>query len=224
MMLVMKQADTYYEGEVLDVKRLDEERDLEMLTVYAYSQAPGSSNLEVEVTSECGVPIDIVRIWINDTYINSSAVITAMETEVLGPYNVSLTPGSNSTFKVEVSTARGNVFYSSSGPIEYDGSDWVSEFLAIFVQISGDGWLGFGQYRVTVENVTETVIPYSEQQTTNFASGTASLIFDVTGAGSGTYNVYVEKYRWFFGWDYKDDKDVEIQWPSGPPIVWVYFE
>jgi hypothetical protein len=28
MMLVMKQADTYYEGEVLDVKRLDEERNL----------------------------------------------------------------------------------------------------------------------------------------------------------------------------------------------------
>jgi len=51
MMLVMKQADTYYEGEVLDVKRLDEERDLEMLTVYAYPEAPGSNKLEVEVTS-----------------------------------------------------------------------------------------------------------------------------------------------------------------------------
>ena len=224
MMLVMKQADTYYEKEVLEVKRLDEERDLEHLTVYAYPEAPGSSNLEVEVENDSPVPIRLVRAWINDTYQNLTTVVNTMETEIIGPFNVSVQEGHNNTFLMSVTTARGNVFPSGSGPIIYDGSDWVSEFLAIFVQISGDGFMGFGQYRVTVENVTATNVPYYEQQETSFASGTASLIFDVTEAGSGTYNVYVEKKSWFWGYSYKDDKDVEIEWPSGPPIVWVYFE
>ena len=224
MMLVMKQADTYYEKEVLEVKRLDEERGLESLLVYSYPEAPGSSKLELEVENESPVQISLVRVWINDTYQNLTTVIGTMETKIIGPFNVSVHEGTNSTFLMSVTTARGNTFPSSSGPIIYDGSDWVSEFLAIFVQISGDGFLGFGQYRVTVENVTATNVPYYEQQETSFASGTTSLIFDVTEAGSGTYNVYVEKKSWFLGYSYKDDKDVELEWPSGPPIVWVYFE
>jgi hypothetical protein len=178
----------------------------------------------LEASSECGVPIEVVRVWINDTYQNVSTVITAMKTEILGPYNVSLTPGINSSYKLHVTTARGNVFHSSSGPIIYDGSDWVSEFLGIFVQIYGSGFLGFGQYRVTVQNITNTNVPYWNQQETSFTSSTASLIFDVTEAGSGTFNVYVEKKSWLFGYSYKDDKDVVLEWPSGPPIEWVYFE
>jgi hypothetical protein len=224
MMLVMNQADTLYERQVLETKRVDEARDLELLNVYAYPEAPGSSFLEVEVENESPVPIRLVRAWINNTFLNLTTVINSMETEIIGPFDVSLEVGTNSTYVMSVTTERGNVFPSGSGPIIYDGSDWVSEFLGIFVQISGSGFLGFGQYRVTVQNVTVTNVPFYDQQETSFASGTASLIFDVTEAGSGTYNVYVEKKSWFTGWSYKDDKDVEIEWPSGPPVEWVYFE
>ena len=178
----------------------------------------------------------IISVWARKTEANNEYLLVTLREKdgkvlalesVSEPYGEVTIPraiqgGTNSSYAVKVTTLRGNTYASGSGRIIYDGSDWVAEMLGIFVQIAGSGFLGFGSYRVTVTNVTNTNVDYWEQQETAFASGTACLLFEVTEAGAGTYNVYVEK-RQFFSWQYKDDKDVDLEWPSGPSIEWVYF-
>ena len=227
MFLVMKQADTIYEQKILEMRRRDDEHDIEALDMYAYPAGPGSSDLEIEIDNNCALLVTTARVWINDTYVDRVETIQSMSEKRFGSFPVPIQEGSNSSYIVRVTTDRGNTFDSLSGPIYYNGSDWVAEVLGIFVQISGGGFWGFGKYNVTVTNITDTNVPYSEHQETTFQSGTTSVFFDVSEAGAGTYNVYVEKWSGFWwwggGWTYMDDKDVELLWPSGPAIEWVYF-
>lgn len=226
MLLVMHQADNIYEQKNLEIRRRDEEHDRENINVYAYPAGPGSSDLEIKIENDCELRVRLVRVWVNNTYTSRDDIIQSMKTEVIGPIPVPVQEEQNSSFVVHVTTERGNTFASGSGIIIYDGSDWVAETLGIFVQISSSGWFGFGSYRVTVTNVTNTNVWYDESQETNWGSGTLSYFFDVSEAGAGTYNVYVEKkvFWWGGGWQYKDDKNVDVEWPTGPAIVWIYFE
>jgi hypothetical protein len=90
------------------------------------------------------------------------------------------------------------------------------------VQLSGGGgFLGFGSYRVQVTNTTATLIDYDETQETSFSSGDATLVFDITDAGAGTYKFDVWKKSWW-SWNYIGEWTEEMEWPSGPPIEWVY--
>jgi archaellum component FlaF (FlaF/FlaG flagellin family) len=234
MMLVMKQADTIYAQKVHEMSRQDDERDRENINVYTYPEGSGSSNINIEIENDCELAVEIARIWINNTYTPRNDTVKSMKTEVLGPIPIPIQEGMESSYFVQVTTKRGNVYSSQSGTIYYNGTDWMAETLGICVVIGGEGsgghwwwWWGFGRYNVTVTNVTDTYIDYCQSQETSFTTGTVSLYFDVTIAGPGTYKVYIEKWErtgwWTFEWVYKDQKNVEISWPSGPAVEWVYF-
>ena len=220
MMLTMKQADILMEQEKLELQRIDDESSREALDAYAYPD--GSDKLEVLVESKCEFPIVVTHIWINDTYTEISHLVNPMEEEIIGSYNVSLNPGINSTFKVKITTERGNSYENLAGDVRYDGSDWITETLGIYVVIDseGGGFWGFGRYRCTVTNSTT----YSEQEESSITFGSCSFFFDTSEAGTGTYHVLVEKKSgWFWGsWSTVYEEDVEINWPNGPPIIWVF--
>ena len=220
MMLTMKQADIVMEREKLDLQRADDERSREVLDVYAYPK--GQDHLEVLVESRCEVPATIAHIWINNTMHEMSAVVDAMDEVVIGNYSVTLSPGVNSTFRVKATTSRGNTFESLAGDIKYDGSDWETETLGIYVVIDseGGGFWGFGRYRCTVTNSTT----YYKQEESSITFGSCSFFFDVTACGPGEFHVMVEKKSgWFWGsWSVVYEEDVEITWPNGPPVIWVF--
>ena len=61
------------------------------------------------------VPIKIVRVWINDLNYTPDTAISSMETEVLGPFTVTLQNGAS--YVAKVTTERGNCFASTSGTL-----------------------------------------------------------------------------------------------------------
>ncbi|MGD2201615.1 MAG: hypothetical protein PVJ38_08300, partial [Candidatus Bathyarchaeota archaeon] len=75
----MKQADTIYEQDMLELKRLDDEKDREFIYAYAYPKGTTSDLVEVKVENLCEVDVKIVRIWINDTYVNQSVSVKSMD-------------------------------------------------------------------------------------------------------------------------------------------------
>jgi hypothetical protein len=220
MMLTMKQADIVMEQEKLELQLADDEKSREELEAYAYPK--GSDKLEVMVESQCEFPVTITHIWINNTRHDISYVVAPMNETTIGTFDVPINAGTNSTFRVKLTTSRGNVYENLAGDVRYDGSDWMTEMLGIYVVIDSDGggFWGFGRYRCTVTNSTT----YSEQEESSISFGSVSFFFDTTEAGAGEYHVEVEKKSgWFWGtWSTVYETDVEITWPNGSPVIWVF--
>jgi hypothetical protein len=220
MMLTMKQADIFMEQEKLEMQRADDERAREVIDVYAYPE--GDDQLQVLVESRCEVPVTITHVWINNKMNQTSVNVGAMYEKIIGNFSITLVEGVNSTFRVKVTTSRGNVFENLAGDVCYDGNDWVTPQLGIYVVVDseGGGFWGFGSYRCTVENDGA----YSETKTESFSFGSVSFFFDTTEVGPDEFHVTVEKRSgWFWGsWNVVFEDDVEISWPSGPAIVWVF--
>jgi hypothetical protein len=220
MLLTMKQADIIMEQEKLELQRIDDEKSREAMEAYAYPK--GTDKIEVLVESKCEFPILISHVWINDSMVEAFHIVNPVEEEIVGVFNVSLSPSSNSTFRVKLTTTRGNSYENLAGDFRYDGSDWMTETLGIFVIIDseGGGFWGFGRYRCTVTNSTT----YNEVEESSITFGSCSFFFDTTEAGAGQYPVKVEKKSgWFWGtWSTVYEEDVEINWPNGPPIIWVF--
>ncbi len=220
MMITMKQADIIMEQEKLELQRADDERSREILDLYAYPE--GDDQLQVAVESRSEVPATITHVWINNDLNRTSVDVDAMDEKIVGNFSVTLTEGVNSTFRVKVTTSRGNVFENLAGDIKYDGEDWETAQLGIYVVVDseGGGFWGFGSYRCTVENDGS----YYEQDTESFSFGSVSFFFDTTEVGPDEFHVTVEKRSgWFWGsWNVVYEDDVEITWPSGPAIVWVF--
>jgi len=222
MMLTMKQADIFMEQEKLEIQRADDERSREVIDLYAYPE--GDDQLQVKVESRCEVPVTITRVWINNDPEPTSVNVGAMDEKIIGNFGVTLPGGVESTFRVKATTSRGNVFENLAGDVKYDGSGWVTEEQGIYVVVDseGGGFWGFGSYRCTVENDYD----YLETKTESFAFGSVSFFFNTTNVPQGEreFHVTVEKRSgWFWGsWNVVYEDDVEITWPSGPAIVWVF--
>ena len=209
MMLVMNQADTIYEQKMLERERLDEERAREDVNVFVYpTGVEALGNLTITVENRCELTVKIVRIWINDTIHDQESKINSMSQLELGSFNVSPPEGKNSTYDVRVTTERGNIFESGSGPIVYDGWNWQVEAKLINVLISSSG---------IVFKIYVTGPGYYQEAQVWKIGGTAFKTFDITDYENGEYNVKVKK-----GSSIIHEENVMMEWPSGPSVLWVY--
>lgn len=210
MLLVMNQADTIYEQKKLERGRLDEERARENLYVIVYPTGEAApDNLTIIVENTCELTVKIVRIWINDTVHNKESIVKSMSPLTLGSFDVSPPAGKNSTYDVRVTTDRGNVFESGSGPIVYDGSFWIVETKMINVLISASGIV----FKIYVTGPND----YDEYAQVWKIGGTALKTFDITENGNGVYTVTVKR-----GNNILHEEDVTMEWPDGPSVLWVY--
>jgi hypothetical protein len=210
MLLVMNQADTIYEQKKLERGRLDEERARENLYVIVYPTGEAApDNLTIIAENTCELTVKVVRIWINDTIHDKESIIKSMSPLPLGSFDVSPPAGKNSSYDVRVTTDRGNVFESGSGPLVYDGWDWDVETKMINVLISASGVV-FKVY-VTGPN------GYDEYAQVWKIGGTALKTFDITENGNGVYHVTVKR-----GSKTIHEEDVTMEWPDGPSVLWVY--
>ena len=216
MMLVMKQADTVYTRKILEVERLDDERGRENIEVYAFPIGETSSNLNVTVKNRCELVVTIVRIWINESYYEVNSNIPTMNTKVIGSYDMS--PSNGSEYYIKAVSERGNVYECESGIIYYGDTGWEYEYLGINILIESQKKIK--KFRVVIELSNSTVI-YDETNIKPPKSGSVLKTYDVTGYGPVEYHVEIYKAK-KKDWILLSEKDVEITWPSGPPVVWVY--
>jgi archaellum component FlaF (FlaF/FlaG flagellin family) len=208
MYVVMNQADTKYTQKRLERERLDEERAREDLYVIVYptsSEAP--DNITIMVENICELTVRIVRIWINDTIHDQESIIKSMSQLTLGSFDVSPPEGKNSSYDVRVTTDRGNVFESGSGPLVYDGWNWEVEQLMINVLISSSGIV----FKIYITGPND----YSEYAQVWKIGGTAFKTFNIED--NGVYTVTVKR-----GSNIIHQEDVTMEWPDGPSVLWVY--
>ena len=208
MMLVMNQADTLYEQKKLEIGRFDEERAREQADVYVYpTDGLSSPYLTIKVTDRCELAMRIVRIWINDTIYSVDFLVQSMESKDLGSYFVD--PKNGSEYDIEVTSERGNVYENGGGTMYYDYDHWVVDALMINVLISSPGVV----FKI---EVSKGGVPIE---------GSPAMVWKIGGSAfksfvvpsNGIYKVIVKK-----GANIIHDENVEINWPAGPPIIWVY--
>ena len=220
MYILMKQADTIYEQDMLELKRLDDERDRESLYVYAYPKGTTSDQVELKVENVCEVQVDVVRIWVNDTSIDQSVSISPMDEAFIGPFTLSTDPSENYTYKFRLVTGRGNVYVPTSGSVlSCSGGEWNTQHLSINVVVDAGGVLGIAKYEVTVTNDTT----YYSQETTGYVAGTQFWIFDVTECGGGNFHVLIRAKPLWQEWSTLIDDDYLLNFPEGPPDLWVRY-
>ncbi len=213
MQLVMQQADYMLERKKLEMGVKDDERSKETLQVVAYPNTSNSSEMYVRIENKGEVAAKIVRIWFNDDYQTNDTVVSTKDNVNMGPFPVS--PNNNSFNTIFVVTERGNTFSSLTGSLYYSDGTWYTTQLSITVFILNDQ----GQYKISVKNATQQQVGYWDSG--GIIHGDVVQSFEVEEAG--TYTVIMEKKH---SGEFKElvasPCIVQITWPEGPPLVYVY--
>jgi hypothetical protein len=213
MQLVMKQADSLYVRKIKEVESADEERAKEDLRVTIYPNSLNSSELYIHIENRGEVPVTIVRVWFNDDYQTDNTFIKAMENKNTGPFPIS--PQNGTYYNIFVTTERGNTFHSITGSVYYSDGTWYTPALSISVFILNEQ----GQYKIWVKNETQHQVGYWESG--GIVHDDVIQSFEVEE--SGIYHVIMKKkYSGEFKELAASPTTVEITWPDGPPLVYVY--
>ena len=210
MMLVMKRADTVYTQTLHEVETADEERENEIVEIYAYPVEEASDDLKIRVSNNGVVPIRAIRIWINDDNYTQSTLIDSQEYEILGPITVQTQDGES--YVIKVTTERGNTYTSVAGTLYFQDGSWFTPSLGIHVIVLN--W--FGKYQIYAYNTTwSSPNPY---ETTGMDIGDVTWTEVVNSPGN--YNVAVKK-KIGGNWQHLPGSpiDVIITWPGGSPVI-----
>lgn len=215
MYLVMKQADNIYTQNTVKMANADLARSMEKLDVTLSPTEAGL--LKVDATNIGVQEIRIVRIWINDMIVQNLPVSLSPNIQAhLGTFDVD--PKNGITYKVRVTTDKGNVF-TGNAPVSYRDGHWDVTNLVINVLISYPGTT----FRLDLyKKIDGTYILIKEGTAHRQGNdqGSVLYIFDVTFASLPPppyyYRVTVTK-----GSQVIQDQTVTIN-PPGMPYAWVY--
>lgn len=214
LQLSMLQTDAYESSLIQEIETFDAEKDQENMNMVAYPTSTDSSYLRVRVQNTGIVDIKIVKLWIKDESYILNDTISYGEVKVLGPFNISnLEKGAS--YPTKVISERGNSFSSSAGNMIFSSQGvWFTPSLGINVYISNDK----GKYYIRVSNETWSSDPYYETLGIDF--GDLVVLFEVDAID--TYHVVCKK-NGPTGPDLPGTPiDVDINWPNGSPIVFVF--
>jgi hypothetical protein len=138
-----------------------------------------------------------------------------MDTKNLGPFPVS--PQNDTYYNIFITTERGNTFRSITGSIYYADDTWYTPSLSITVYILNEQ----GQYTIEVRNATGGLIENGDWDSGGVIHDDILQTFEVDE--SGIYTITMKKKH---SGIYKElmtsPTTVEITWPDGPPLVYVY--
>lgn len=208
--IYIRQVENLYERRVKEAKDEDIIRAKEDLDVIAYPINENSTFIRLKVENKGEMSTSIVMMWVKNECIDLDVDLSVGESTTLGPYNVSVE--TNSSYHIKVITARGNTFSSLTGTLFYGEGTWYTPSLGISVYIANDK----GKYHILVYNGTWS----DEYFTLGQDQGDLIRYFEVNTGGS--YTVVCQKQSG--GWQNLPGTpmNVEILWPEGTPIVYVY--
>ena len=193
--------------------------------------------LNITAYNKCEFPINLVRLWINDTAIPISTTIPAMGSANVTSYEINAINGSK--YQVTATSDRGNIYASEAGTLYFNGGEWETETVGIHLVFPSrpgkksrvNDWKN--QLKITItENEVGGDTIYDEIEM--YWAVSASEKFFELGA-PGTYNVTV--------WSKQDNPDpfngviygparaekgvgcdpITIDWPEGPAIPDINF-
>jgi len=227
--IYVNQVNNLYDATVVAMNRLDQERDMEYLEVYAFpyiiEEGVDEDQIKVYIKNRCSLDVRVMRVWISSDdgvryeTITTNGTIPPMEDYTYGPFNVTLPSGEETwEYVIEISTSRGNVFSSLTNPLRYTGTvgdsgEWSSSnILAINIVIEGHF---FHSYKINV-----TGPDFSYINTILMGLG-ESAMDQVNVPDFGTYNVKVSKR---FGWGSWNPpyKNENVTITPAEPSKWVY--
>ena len=208
--IYIRQVETFYERQVMEAKEEDIIRSKEDLDVIAIPINENSTFITLTVENRGEASSSLILLWIKNECLELDADISVGETVTLGPYNVSVE--TNTSYHIKAITSRGNTFSSLTGTLYYGDGTWYTPSLGISVYIANDK----GKYHILVYNGTWS----DEYYTVGIDFGDLISYFEVKTGGS--YTVVCQKQSG--GWTNLPGTpmNVEIQWPEGSPIVYVY--
>jgi hypothetical protein len=208
--IYIREVETFYERQVKETAEEDIVRSKEDLDVLAYPVDENSTFIRLEIENKGEVSSSIILLWIKNEHVELDVDLSVGESVTLGPYNVSVE--TNSSYHIKVITARGNTFSSLTGTLFYGDGIWYTPSLGISVYIANDK----GKYHILVYNGT-----WSDEYWT-LGQDQGDLIWYSEVNTGGSYTVVCQKMSG--GWTNLPGTpmNVEIQWPEGTPIVYVY--
>ncbi len=210
MFIVMRQADTLHEMRKHELEIFDEERKGEELYVYVFPTVD-SDDLTLRVENRGNFIVKIVKIWINEnSYPEENFIVQPMgaHEKTLTDY---FTPEPSEYYFITVTTERGNIFSSDSGSLYYDSEgEWDGGIFMINVIIS---YPSAGWFDIEISYDGAVVHTDAIQKS---SSGPVFEFYTVTL--TGTYPVKITRRNMEIIYD----DSVDIEWPLGPPVVWVY--
>jgi archaellum component FlaF (FlaF/FlaG flagellin family) len=224
MYIVMKQADNIYTQNVHEIGVSDQDRAREAIEASVYPINATPSDIYVNVTNTGVVPVDIVRVWVNDDVKYSiSTPVASQNTTVIGPITIANPSGS---YIVTLTTKRGNSFAATSETLSYDPSNgyWYTPSLGIHIIVIN----AQGKYQIWVQNSTWNNSPIGRTfayitDTNAMEHGEIECTQLLDAAANGIphyYSVYVQKK---VGNSYSNVQgtpvSVVIKWPGGSPVI-----
>jgi len=210
MQLVMQQAETVKLQRIEEIKRFDADAQSEKISIVAYPATLTSDQLNIRVSNKGSITTKIVRIWIQDTIHTIDQSLNPGEVQNLGPFSVSLVEGAS--YPVKAITERGRVFPAEHVSLMYSNGQWFTPSLGIQVYISNDK----GKYYIKVNNATWEDF----YLTLGMDHGDLAVYFAVDTPG--LYTVTCRKNTLNGPLLPGTPVNVELLWPSGPPILYVY--
>lgn len=227
MFLTMKQADTFYEREMLELRRMDENREREEVELYAFPVSVSEPVwLNLTAYNLCELEARLIRVWINDESYPIDVAIASMASACIGLFNVSAQD--ECSYSVKAISQRGNVYESETGILYFNGGEWESETLGfnlIFPSRPGRGqrqndWLN--ELRITVEEGGDLLY---NNVTMHWAISASEYFLEIGSPGGYRITVYIWcKPPPYQRWEKVFDEVLCIDWPDGPAVVNVNFK
>ena len=216
LFLYVNQVNSLYDQEVVGMRRIDQDREGELIEVYAFPVGDSLTELNVHIRNKCALEVRILRIWVNDTIYDAAnltndlpLLLQGMSEATIGDpeHPIAISEG---YIDVLVMTDRGNVFASFTNTIHSQDGKWAQG--AYNFGIPNFITTG-GTYDVTIVDDDDYTYPV----VTIKSAPTAYRIIKV--ATPGTYTVTISSYTktWvvYVNWEYPLASQIEIPPPSG---------
>jgi len=185
LFLYVNKVNSYYEKTVIEMRKFDQEHEMEDLEVYAYPN-DNNTELNVYIRNRCALDVEVTRVWVNNTFYDDSGLSDLpLILSGVSDYDIQGIGISVGYFDVWVMTDRGNLFASLTNTIHIANSTYwepSSYNFAIHIFITKAG-----QYNI---NVTSD-FGYFQQVEDIKAAPTAYRMIAVPKPGM--YNVTVAK-------------------------------
>jgi hypothetical protein len=197
--IYVNEVNNYYDRTVVDLKIADEDRDYENLEVHAYGH--NQTTVDILIINKAPLASNITRIWVMNTTLqnvwifNSTNLPDDLPLYLSASEQISLRMDftgiseEGSSYRIEVTTDRGNKFSSTTNPLTYVSGDWQTGSMAFNIQVIVQSSQGNDRYLIKIFG-PENHFDFVDSAT---VQGQFFSVFSVPQAGQ--YNVTVQNIQ-----------------------------
>jgi hypothetical protein len=197
--IYVNEVNNYYDRTVVDLKIADEDRDSEDLEVHAYGH--NDTTVDILIINRAPLASNITRIWVMNTTLqdvwifNSTNYPDDLPLYLSASEQISLRldfTGINSegsSYRIEVTTDRGNKFSSATNPLTYTSGEWQTGSMEFNIQVIVQSSQGNDRYLIQIYG-PENHFDFIDSAT---VQGQFFSVFSVPQAGQ--YNVTVQNIK-----------------------------